>query len=92
MEATHKQAVVCVVPRIPDRHILEQTMAYAKDVLGLGVHIPSPVEHAPRPVVPETWLVPLEEFTTYVLKTCHGKGNRNRFFPVRVPLALPIWS
>ena len=51
-EAPQDQGMVCVVPGIPDDHILEQTAVHLKDVVRLGSHLLAMMEHDPRPAIP----------------------------------------
>ena len=50
-EETHNLVVVCVVPCVPYRHILDHMTVCDQDVVGLGAHLLSPAEHAPRPSI-----------------------------------------
>ena len=71
-EATQNQVVVCVVMCVLDCHVLDQTMVYAQDVVGMGVHLLSPAEHAPHITVLQPGLSPWGEVPTHNLKTCCG--------------------
>ena len=73
--------MVCIVPFIPDRHVLYHTIVYAQNVVSLGMHLPTPSFHDPRPSVPQPRLAWWEEMRTYVLQARRGKGLRNLLVP-----------
>ena len=60
MEKTQNQAVVCVVPCIPDRHVLEHTTVFAQYVVSLGVHLSSTAKSYPHLPIPQPRLAPWE--------------------------------
>ena len=77
MEATQNQILECVVPCIPDRHVLEQTTICAHDLVGTGAHLTAPADHVPCTPSPQPRLALWEEMRTHVLQACCGKGRRN---------------
>ena len=80
-EATQDQILVCVVPYVPDRHVMEKMTVCAQDVVGPVSHLLYPAEHTPCPYFPQPRLAPWEEMCTPVLKNRRGQGCRDRFIP-----------
>ena len=81
-EATQNQVVVYAVLCVPDGHIMEQTTVCAQDLFGLWAQLPVSAEHAPRPAIPQTWLVPWEEFSAHVLEPRYGHVCQNILIPL----------
>ena len=77
MEANQNQVVVCVVPCVSDHHVLEQMMFCAQYVIGPEANRMSPVEHALRPVVPQSQLTLWEAVPTHTIETRPGHGCRD---------------
>ena len=46
-EAPQDQVVVCVVPYVPDRYVLEHTAVCAQDLVGPGAHLLAALVHGP---------------------------------------------
>ena len=50
-EAPRDQFIIHVVPGVPDRNISEHTTLCTKDVVRLGLHLPSVTDHDSRPAI-----------------------------------------
>ena len=64
--------MVCDVPCVPDRHVLEKTAVCAQDVVGPGVHLLSSAAYATHPTIHQSWFVPWEEVSTQIFKPYRG--------------------
>ena len=53
-EAPQEKVMVCVVPGVPDGHILGHTAVHTNDVVHPGPHFLDMTEHAPRSTDPIT--------------------------------------
>ena len=73
-DATQDQVMVCAGPCVSDRHVLEQTMVCAQNVVGPVVQLPYSAENALCLAVLQPWLVSWEEVPIRVLKPCRGHG------------------
>ena len=79
MEAPQKQVVVCVVSRVLDQYVLEQTTVSVQDVVGTGEHLPSAPELGPCVAILQPRLVTWEEVDTHVLQVILRQGHCNPF-------------
>ena len=60
MESPQYQVVICVVPCVQDRSVLEQTTVCDQDVVGPVAHPPAATVHVPCAAVLQPWLVQWE--------------------------------
>ena len=51
LKAPQYHVVICVVPKVPDEYITEQTVVYPEDVVHPGLHLLDMFLHAPGPAV-----------------------------------------
>ena len=66
MEAPQDHIMVSVVPGVPGRYITEHMEVYPDNLIHLGPHLPTLLEHAPSPAVPCPWDAAWEEVTGHV--------------------------
>ena len=81
-EAPQYQVVVCVVLRVPDRYVLEQTTVFAQDAVSLGVHRPAAPVHGPCTAILQLRRVPWEEVAGHVLQYLLLQGCCNPLVPL----------
>ena len=59
-EAPQDHVVILVVPRVPVRDIMEQTMFFPEDLFCPVLHLPPLIEHVPYAAIPLPWDVEWE--------------------------------
>ena len=66
-KAAHDHVMVCVVPEVPDGHILEQTIVHPTDVVRPGPHLLATAEHDPCPAIPRPRNLSREEVLPHII-------------------------
>ena len=81
-ESLKYQIVILVVPGVPDRQVPEETVVCTQDVVRLGPHLSTQIDHDPHPPVPDPGASAHMEVLHHIPQYLCCKTRRNILVPL----------